>query len=117
MEDLVGEGEWQIAVWQQRNRFFVPQNFGAIFLVLNLQKLKKIFVACQMVSLAAALGSGLPLGKEGPVMHMASIVATMLTKTLRYIKGTIENDARSTDLLAAACTMGVAVSYAAPIGG
>lgn len=71
----------------------------------------------KMVSLAAALGSGLPLGKEGPVMHMASIVATMLTKTLRYIKGTIENDARSTDLLAAACTMGVAVSYAAPIGG
>ncbi|XP_063841828.1 chloride channel protein 2-like isoform X3 [Scylla paramamosain] len=71
----------------------------------------------KMVSLSAVLGSGLPLGKEGPVMHMASIVATMLTKTLRYIKGTIENDARSTDLLAAACTMGVAVSYAAPIGG
>lgn len=71
----------------------------------------------QMVSLAAVLGSGLPLGKEGPVMHMASIVATMLTKTLRYIKGTMENDARSIDLLAAACTMGVAVSYAAPIGG
>lgn len=71
----------------------------------------------KMVSLAAVLGSGLPLGKEGPVMHMASIVATMLTKLLRYIKGTVENDARSTDLLAAACTMGVAVSYAAPIGG
>lgn len=71
----------------------------------------------QMVSLAAVLGSGLPLGKEGPVMHMASIVATMLTKMLRYIKGSVENDARSTDLLAAACTMGVAVSYAAPIGG
>ena len=50
-------------------------------------------------------------------MHMASIVATMLTKTLRYIKGSVENDARSTDLLAAACTMGVAVCYAAPIGG
>lgn len=70
-----------------------------------------------MVSLASVLGSGLPLGKEGPVMHMASIVATMLTKTLRYIKGTMENDARSIDLLAAASTMGVAVSYAAPIGG
>ncbi|KAK8725221.1 hypothetical protein OTU49_010760 [Cherax quadricarinatus] len=71
----------------------------------------------KIVGLAAVLGSGLPLGKEGPVMHMASIIATMLTKMLRYIKGTIENDARSTDLLAAACTMGVAVSYAAPIGG
>ncbi|XP_071538119.1 chloride channel protein 2-like isoform X3 [Panulirus ornatus] len=71
----------------------------------------------KMVGLAAVLGSGLPLGKEGPVMHMASIVATMLTKMLRYIKGSVENDARSTDLLAAASTMGVAVSYAAPIGG
>nr|XP_045625586.1 chloride channel protein 2-like isoform X1 [Procambarus clarkii] len=71
----------------------------------------------KIVGLAAVLGSGLPLGKEGPVMHMASIIATMLTKMLRYIKGTVENDARSTDLLAAACTMGVAVSYAAPIGG
>ncbi|XP_042877636.1 chloride channel protein 2-like isoform X5 [Penaeus japonicus] len=71
----------------------------------------------KIVGLAAVLGAGLPLGKEGPVMHMASIVATMLTKMLRYIKGSIENDARSTDLLAAACTMGVAVCYAAPIGG
>ncbi|XP_069993072.1 chloride channel protein 2 isoform X5 [Penaeus vannamei] len=71
----------------------------------------------KIVGLAAVLGAGLPLGKEGPVMHMASIVATMLTKMLRYIKGSVENDARSTDLLAAACTMGVAVCYAAPIGG
>ncbi|XP_068244482.1 chloride channel protein 2-like isoform X2 [Palaemon carinicauda] len=74
-------------------------------------------LVAKMVSLAAVLGSGLPLGKEGPVMHMASIVATMLTKVLRFVKGSVENDARSTDLLAAACTMGVAVSYAAPIGG
>ncbi|XP_066968591.1 chloride channel protein 2-like isoform X2 [Macrobrachium rosenbergii] len=74
-------------------------------------------LVAKMVSLAAVIGSGLPLGKEGPVMHMASIVATMLTKLLRFVKGTVENDARSTDLLAAACTMGVAVSYAAPIGG
>ena len=71
----------------------------------------------QIVGLAAVLGASMPLGKEGPVMHMASIVATMLTKMLKYIKGNVDNEARSTDLLAAASTMGVAVCYAAPIGG
>ena len=70
-----------------------------------------------MVGLTAVIGAGLPLGKEGPVMHMASIVATLLSKLLRIIKGTVENEQRTTDLLAAACTMGVAVCYAAPIGG
>ncbi|CAL4058758.1 unnamed protein product, partial [Meganyctiphanes norvegica] len=74
-------------------------------------------LVAKIVGLSAVLGSGLPLGKEGPVMHMASIVATLQAKALRYIKGHSENDSRSTDLLAAACTMGVAVCYAAPIGG
>ena len=63
------------------------------------------------------IGAGLPLGKEGPVMHMASIISTMLMNVLRCIKGVVDSEAHSTDLLAAACTMGVAVCYAAPIGG
>ena len=33
-----------------------------------------------MVGLTATLGSGMPLGKEGPFVHIASIVATCLTK-------------------------------------
>ena len=59
----------------------------------------------------------MPLGKEGPVMHMASIVSTMLMKLLASIKGTAGNEGHTFDLLAAASTMGVAVSYGAPIGG
>ena len=63
------------------------------------------------------IGAGLPLGKEGPVMHMASIVATLMSKLLAIIKGTEYDKQRTMDMLAAACTMGVAVCYAAPIGG
>ena len=34
----------------------------------------------KMVGLTATLGSGMPLGKEGPFVHIASIMATLLSK-------------------------------------
>ncbi|XP_018013594.1 chloride channel protein 2 isoform X3 [Hyalella azteca] len=74
-------------------------------------------LVAKIVGLSAVIGAGMPLGKEGPVMHMASIVATLLSKLLQIIKGTVENEQRTTDLLAAACTMGVSACYAAPVGG
>ena len=70
-----------------------------------------------MVGLTAVIGAGLPLGKEGPVMHMAGCMATLMTKLVTVINGVAESDQHNIDLLAAACTMGVAVCYAAPIGG
>ena len=41
-----------------------------------------------MVGLTATLGSGMPLGKEGPFVHIASIVATCLTKMVTTFQGT-----------------------------
>merc|ERR1719259_365250 len=49
----------------------------------------------KVIGLASILGSGLPLGKEGPVMHMASILATMLQDIVKAINGYEENDQRS----------------------
>ncbi|XP_031781347.1 chloride channel protein 2 isoform X2 [Nasonia vitripennis] len=37
-------------------------------------------LVAKIVGLTATLGSGLPLGKEGPFVHIASIVATLLSK-------------------------------------
>ena len=37
-------------------------------------------LVAKVVGLTATLGSGMPLGKEGPFVHIASIVATLLTK-------------------------------------
>lgn len=49
-------------------------------------------------------------------MHIASIVATLMTK-LQSFQGIYENESRSNEMLAAACAVGVACCFAAPIGG
>ncbi|XP_071542265.1 chloride channel protein 2-like isoform X1 [Panulirus ornatus] len=71
----------------------------------------------KVIGLTATLGSGLPLGKEGPFVHIASIVATLLSKAVTSFKGIYENESRNSEMLAAACAVGVACSFAAPIGG
>uniref|UniRef100_A0A8W8K1T7 Chloride channel protein 2 n=1 Tax=Magallana gigas TaxID=29159 RepID=A0A8W8K1T7_MAGGI len=69
----------------------------------------------KVVGLCSSLGSTLPIGKEGPFVHIASIVATLLGK-LTTFKGIYENESRRTEMLAAACAVGVAATFAAPIG-
>ena len=50
-------------------------------------------------------------------MHMASIVATLLSTVVSSFKGIHLNESHKTEMLAAACAVGVACSFAAPIGG
>ncbi|GIX79872.1 chloride channel protein 2 [Caerostris extrusa] len=40
----------------------------------------------KVVGLTCSLGSGLPIGKEGPFVHVASIVATLLSKLVTSFK-------------------------------
>ncbi|GFT82231.1 chloride channel protein 2 [Nephila pilipes] len=54
---------------------------------------------------------------KGPFVHVASIVATLLSKLITSFKGIYENESRTSEMLAAACAVGVACSFAAPIGG
>ena len=65
----------------------------------------------------SSLGSGLLIGKEGPFVHVASIVATLLGKLLARVRGNLDNEARTSEMLAAACSVGVACTFAAPVGG
>ncbi|XP_044529163.1 chloride channel protein 2 isoform X3 [Gracilinanus agilis] len=76
----------------------------------------KTFVA-KVIGLTCALGSGLPLGKEGPFVHIASMCAALLSKFLSLFGGIYENESRNTEMLAAACAVGVGCCFAAPIGG
>jgi len=69
------------------------------------------------VGLTATLGSGMPLGKEGPFVHIASIVATLLTKLVTSFQGIYANESRNSEMLAAACAVGVACCFGSPIGG
>ncbi|CAG4962118.1 unnamed protein product [Colias eurytheme] len=71
----------------------------------------------KVVGLTATLGSGLPLGKEGPSVHIASMVASLLSRLVTTFQGIYENESRTTEMLAAACAVGVASCFAAPVGG
>uniref|UniRef100_A0A674EHV3 Chloride voltage-gated channel 2 n=1 Tax=Salmo trutta TaxID=8032 RepID=A0A674EHV3_SALTR len=77
----------------------------------------KTFVA-KVIGLTCALGSGMPLGKEGPFVHVASLCAALLSKFLAALFGGIyKNELRNTEMLSAACAVGVGCCFAAPIGG
>ncbi|XP_061380284.1 chloride channel protein 2 isoform X1 [Danaus plexippus] len=71
----------------------------------------------KVIGLTATLGSGLPLGKEGPSVHIASMVATLLSKLVTTFQGIYSNESRTSEMLAAACAVGVASCFAAPVGG
>ncbi|XP_071608629.1 chloride channel protein 2 isoform X5 [Heliangelus exortis] len=75
----------------------------------------KTFVA-KVIGLTCALGSGMPLGKEGPFVHIASMCAALLSRFLSLFGGMYENEARNIEMLAAACAVGVGCCFAAPIG-
>ncbi|CAH1134809.1 unnamed protein product [Ceutorhynchus assimilis] len=74
-------------------------------------------LVAKVIGLTATLGSGIPLGKEGPFVHIASISATLLSKLVTGFQGIYENESRTTEMLAAACAVGVASCFAAPVGG
>uniref|UniRef100_A0AAR2JJW2 Chloride channel protein 2 n=1 Tax=Pygocentrus nattereri TaxID=42514 RepID=A0AAR2JJW2_PYGNA len=76
----------------------------------------KTFVA-KVIGLTCALGSGMPLGKEGPFVHVASLCAALLSKFMALFGGIYMNELRNTEMLSAACAVGVGCCFAAPIGG
>lgn len=74
-------------------------------------------LVAKVVGLSTALGSGLPIGKEGPFVHVASISATCLSRLFSKFQIGSENESHTAEVLAAATAVGVACTFAAPIGG
>ncbi|XP_073479237.1 chloride channel protein ClC-Kb-like [Aquarana catesbeiana] len=73
---------------------------------------KLIGVTCTL-----AAGSTIFLGKVGPFVHMATILATLLGKVMLKLVGTKENPSRKYELLIAGAAVGVACCFVAPVGG
>ena len=76
-----------------------------------------LYKAAKLSGLILALGSRLPVGKEGPFVHIASMIAIQLTKLQNFWLGKRTEEARMVELLSAACAVGVSCCFAAPIGG
>ncbi|MEE6518360.1 hypothetical protein FKM82_029340 [Ascaphus truei] len=66
------------------------------------------------ITLGLAVSSGLSLGKEGPLVHVACCCGNILCHLLpKYRK----NEAKRREVLSAAAAAGVSVAFGAPIGG
>uniref|UniRef100_A0A914DT85 Uncharacterized protein n=1 Tax=Acrobeloides nanus TaxID=290746 RepID=A0A914DT85_9BILA len=71
----------------------------------------------KLVGLTFSLGSGIPIGKMGPFVHIASICGNLLSHVAANFDGAFANECRKSEMLAAACAVGVACTFSAPVGG
>uniref|UniRef100_A0A7N8WWS1 Chloride channel, voltage-sensitive 1a n=1 Tax=Mastacembelus armatus TaxID=205130 RepID=A0A7N8WWS1_9TELE len=76
----------------------------------------KAFIA-KVIGLTAALGSGMPVGKEGPFVHIASICAAVLSRFMSIFSGVYQNPYCYTDILTVGCAVGVGCCFGTPLGG
>uniref|UniRef100_A0A158P9K4 Chloride channel protein n=1 Tax=Angiostrongylus cantonensis TaxID=6313 RepID=A0A158P9K4_ANGCA len=72
----------------------------------------------KMVGLTLAMGGGLPIGKEGPFVHIGAIVATLLSKITASCQYSafFSNEGREIEMLSSGCAVGIACTFSAPIG-
>ncbi|KAI8901888.1 chloride channel [Globomyces pollinis-pini] len=66
------------------------------------------------VGLVCSIASGLSIGKEAPMIHLACCVGNLFQNILPKYR---ENEARKREILSASVAAGVAVAFGAPIGG
>ena len=66
------------------------------------------------LGLCLSVASGMWLGKEGPLVHVACCCANVFMKLFDGING---NEARKRETLSAAAASGISVAFGAPIGG
>jgi chloride channel 7 len=87
-------------------------------------RLKVLFT--KAVGMCFSVAAGLPLGKEGPMIHTGSIVGAAVSqgKTITFGFDTtwtkfqdLRNDRSRRDFVTIGCSAGVAAAFQAPIGG
>ncbi|KAL4910124.1 hypothetical protein BDW74DRAFT_48536 [Aspergillus multicolor] len=71
-------------------------------------------LAIKSLGLCLSVASGMWLGKEGPLVHVACCCASVIMKTFDSLNS---NEARKREVLSAAAAAGISVAFGAPIGG
>ncbi|CAB3403791.1 unnamed protein product [Caenorhabditis bovis] len=87
------------------------------FVLKNYLSLKTL--VAKMIGLTLTIGSGMPVGKEGPFVHIGAIVASLLNKATtacRY-NAFFSNEGRAMEMLSIGCAVGIACTFSAPMGG
>ncbi|KAF0697950.1 Aste57867_11403 [Aphanomyces stellatus] len=74
-------------------------------------------LVAKSIGLVTAQASGLSVGKEGPFVHTAAIICHQLMKHCAFFHRIYRNESLHRHMYNAACAVGVASTFGAPIGG
>jgi chloride channel 7 len=66
---------------------------------------------CKVIGVTCSVSAGLPVGKEGPMIHSGAVVAKTVAS------GAVKNDRQLRDLVTCGAAAGVCTAFSAPIGG
>jgi len=66
---------------------------------------------CKILGVIGSVSAGLPVGKEGPMVHSGAVVATAITS------GRVRDDKARRDYVSCGAAAGVCTAFSAPIGG
>jgi len=94
-----------------------PEVKAMLFGKLLPQFLTLRVLAAKAVSLALVVGAGLPIGKEGPNVHMAACFSASLGPEFYRAQDDSRKRIYTQRLLLAACAVGVGTTFSAPVGG
>jgi chloride channel 2 len=70
----------------------------------------------KIIALPLFVGSGSPIGKEAPFVHLSSIMAHQLSKISKRAISDYINESRKSEMLAAGCAVGIACTFGSPVG-
>ncbi|EFC37022.1 chloride channel ClC-3 [Naegleria gruberi] len=68
----------------------------------------------KIIGLVLAVGSGLTLGKEGPMVHVGGCVGNVFSRIFSKYRN---NEAKKREMISASCAAGVACAFGTPAGG
>lgn len=83
-------------------------------------------LVCKAVGIVFSCAAGLPLGKEGPMVHIGAVIASGISQGEALLCGMdttfnrfqdLRNDREKRDFVACGAAAGVAAAFGAPIGG
>ena len=68
-------------------------------------------LVCKVLGVICSVSAGLPVGKEGPMVHSGAVTASVVSS------GKTRNDKERRDLVACGAAAGVCTAFSAPVGG
>ena len=73
-------------------------------------------VCAKVIGLVLMCGAGMPVGREGPLVHIAGSIALGMLR-LPIFRSIASSEVRKHEVLGAACAVGVTAAFGAPLGG